>query len=118
GSEFDWVVWLWLILHKPLENNTNAANMLILKKTVRAAADNFGDRLERRLRRQTLWHNRRYVAAGPGEGLRQVRKQPLQTKPHNAVVGREQLVGRVHQRVDENYTQHETTNAGNNILRQ
>ena len=66
-----------LILGKPLEDRAGAADMLVLDEAVGAAADDFGDRLERRLHRQTLRHDRRHVTAGPGKSLRQVREWPL-----------------------------------------
>jgi hypothetical protein len=92
--------------------------MLVFQKAVGAAADDLGDRLERRLRRQTFRHDRRYIAAGPGESLRQVWEWPLQAKPHGAVVGRRQFVGRLHQRVGENDPWREAADAGDNVPRQ
>src|ERR1700720_310127 len=86
-----------LILGKSLEDGASAADMLVLQKAVGAAADDLGDRLERRLRRQTFRHDRRYIAAGPGESLRQVWEWPLQAKPHGAVVGGRHFRGRLPQ---------------------
>src|ERR1700730_10312529 len=107
-----------LILRKSLAERAGAAEMLVLEEAVGAAADDFSDRLVRRLRRQTLRHDRRYVATGPGEGLRQVREWSLQAKPHGAVVGRRQLVGRIHQRVGEDDARRKAADAGDNVPRQ
>ena len=92
--------------------------MLVLQETIGATADDFGDRLERRLRRQPLRHDHRYVAARAGESLGQMRERPLQAKPHRAVVRRRQLVGRVHQRVRKDDARRETADAGDNVPRQ
>src|SRR5207248_339535 len=62
----------WLIFRKSLEDRAGAADMLVLEEAVGAAADDFGDRLIGRFRRQSFRHNRRYVAARPGKGFRQV----------------------------------------------
>ena len=92
--------------------------MLDLQETVGPAADDFGDRLERRFRRQTGRHDCRHVAAGPGERLRQVRERPLQAEAHGAVVLCRQLVGRVHQHVCEDHARRGAADAGDNVARQ
>src|SRR5260370_7276180 len=92
GGEADRAACPRLILGKSLEDCTGAADMLVFQKAVGAAADDLGDRLERRLRRQTSRHDRRYIAAGPGGGLPQVWEWPLHAKPHGARVGLRQLV--------------------------
>src|SRR5689334_20111362 len=63
GGEPDRAARPWLILRKSLEDRAGAADMLVLEEAVGSAADNFGDRLERRFRCQTFRHDRRHVAA-------------------------------------------------------
>src|SRR5580700_4525468 len=57
------------VLREPGEHRAGAADMLVLQKPVGVAADNLGDRLERRFLRQTLRHDHRRVAARTGQGL-------------------------------------------------
>jgi hypothetical protein len=118
GGEPDRAARPRLILRKSLEDCARAADMLVLEEAIGAAADDLGDRLERRLRREALRHDRRYVAAGAGERLRQVGERPFQAEPHGAVVWRRQLVGRVHQRVGEDDTWREAADAGDHVARQ
>src|SRR6516164_1991999 len=118
GGESDRAVYPRLILGKSLEDRAGAADMLVLQKPVGATADDLGDRLERRLSRQMRWHDRRHVAAGPGESLGQVREGPLQTKLHGAVVFYRQLVGCLHQRVGKDDARREAANAGDDVARQ
>src|SRR5690348_622545 len=74
GGEPDRAAGPRLIPGKSLEDGASAADMLVLEEAIGAAADDLGNRLERRLCRQTLRHDSRYVAARPCEGLGQMRE--------------------------------------------
>ena len=78
----------WPVLGETLKHDAGAADMFVLQVAERAAADDLGDRFERRLGGQPLRHDRRHIAAGSGQRLRQMRERPLQAEAHRAVVGR------------------------------
>jgi hypothetical protein len=115
GGEPDTAAGPRLILGEPFEYRAGAADMLVLEEAVGPAADDFGNWLERRLRGEPRRHDCRYVAAGSGQGLRQVRERPFQAKAHGAVVGRRQFVGRIHQRRGEDHAGRKPANAGDHI---
>ena len=93
----------------------SAADMLFRQEAKWAAADDFGDRLERRGRRQTLRHDGGDVGSWSRQGLRQMRKRPLQTEPHGAIVGRRQLLGCGHQRIGEADASGKAADAGDDV---
>jgi len=88
------------------------------EEAVGAAADDLGDRLERRSRRQTLRHNGRYSGAWPRQGLREMRKRALQAEPYRVIVGCGELVGCSHQRTGKVDPRGKTANTCYGIARQ
>jgi hypothetical protein len=77
-----------LVQREAFVGGAGATEMLLGQEAIGAAADDFGDRLERRVSRQTLRHDRGDVASRSGQSLGQVRKRTLQMEPYGAIVGR------------------------------
>ena len=107
-----------LVKREALIGCVGAADMLFGQEAVGAAADNFGDGLERRCRRQPFWHYGGDIISGSRHGLRQMRKRPFEAEPHSAIVGRRQLFGYGHQGFGKADALCEAADAGDGVARQ
>jgi hypothetical protein len=103
------------VKREALVGGTGAADMLFRQKAIGAAADDLGNRLEGRGRRQALRHDGGHVSPGSGKGLRQMRKGALQTEPHRPIVGRRQFVGCGYQRTGKTDARCKTADAGDDV---
>ena len=70
GSEAQGSGHAWLVKREALVDGAGTADMLIDKEAIGAAADDFGDRRERRCRCQTLRHDGRHVTSWSCQSLR------------------------------------------------